>query len=776
MQFNNKDPTIDITIQSGKDGVIVLKGPPENAAPVLLSGVITLTTSETVKVKSVSLRLTGRMNYNVPIIPANPQIGLKVLTVDKWLYHHKWDDFNIESYFKSLYKNYQSKTPIVDSKNLRANIISAYNSNGKMKRPKSTTSLLTLRTTGNSSNSSINNNNGNSGTLPFQRRKSHTLLKGKYEFPFTSVLPGDINETIDGLPNTNVSYYLEAIIERSNGKSDLYCRKYVRIIRTITPDIPEISETINVSDTWTDRIFYSMSVAAKTLAIGSKIPINISIIPLKSEIKLGAIRISLYETAEYCYKGIRSKVDRVVARVKLENPEKMLVKLMHDDKFQEKWELDVPFRIPANLSKCTQDCQIVSEVRVTHKFKFSINFTNPDGHVSRLKANIPVTLFISEFIPLKVKGMKSTTDFTCITKDIKKQHATDEPKETIFQAGHVGLISAQYDNESILPVNALNDLLSPPEYENHVFDRRFCNDLDVDSALLPPPSDIAPDLLPYEAVDDKFFPTDILRDIDMDLSNHRRMSDASCQTMPEMQFSSLDTAIEDTQVNETNIQQQNQNEIMSNVGNYTLCSTNSIHSYSHSNLQVDNIPSNKTNMNRSETHNPPPPSYMEEDHTMQRASVNTIVQEHHPRRFRSSSLAHYLPIMEAVPGHTPNSSQDIVRSAPRTFRNRSSSTSSNNPFLNDINITEAIDIAVEETIQRFSRVGDSSNSRDIFNLPTSNQMFHNISEPFEKFNNPDRLRYSITDNMNSTKVDLIPRRDLLRVEPKLDQVTTSSNN
>ncbi|SMN19248.1 similar to Saccharomyces cerevisiae YFR022W ROG3 Protein that binds the ubiquitin ligase Rsp5p via its 2 PY motifs [Maudiozyma saulgeensis] len=748
----NKDPTIDITIQSGNDEVIILKGPPDIAAPVLLSGVITLNTSETVKVKSVSLRLTGRMTYNVPIVP-NDEINLKRLTVDRWLYHHKWDDFNIESYFKSLYKNYQSKTPIVDSKNLRSNIISAYNT-GKIIRPKSTTSLLSLRTS-----TTLTNSSNNSGSLPFQRRKSHTLLKGKYEFPFTSVLPGDVNETIDGLPNTNVSYYLEAIIERTKGKSDLYCRKYVRIIRTITPDIPEISETINVSDTWTDRIFYSISVAAKTLAIGSKVPINISIIPLKSGIKLSNIRISLYETAEYYSKGIRSKIDRVVARIKLEHPEKMLMKVMNDNKFQEKWELDIPFRIPASLSRCIQDCQIINEVRVSHKFKFAIDFANQDGHISRLKANIPVSLFISEFVPLKVKRMKSTTDFTCVTRNIGKQRNNDEPKETIFETGHVGLISAHYDNESILPVTALNDLLAPPEYENHVFDRRFCNDIDIDSALLPPPSDIAPDMLPYEPINDNFSPSGILRDIDMDVSDHRRMSDASCQTMPEMQFNSLDTTIEDTQLN---IQQ---NDVISNLGNYTLSSSTTNHS--HSNSQITNIPSNEIILDPSETRDPPPPSYMEDYYGISTSSMNNNPQQQQPRRFRSTSLTNPFPMMESTPiiipapAHTHLSSQDIVRSAPQGLRNRSSSTSSNNPFLSDIVITGAFDAAITETIQRFSPMGDSSgatnSSRDIFNLPTTNQLFQTFSEPFEKLNTPQQRRYSVTGNVSIGNGNLIQR-------------------
>lgn len=791
----NKEPVIDITIQSGNDEVIILKGPPETASPVLLSGIITLSTCETVKVKSVSLRLTGRMTYNVPIINKDKSKNetttntestkMKHLAVDKWLYHHKWDDFSIDNYFKGLYKNYQTKTPIMDSKNVRHSIVpsntvaqgtSTSIKNGLI-RPKSTTSLLSMKT-----NTNI--------ASPFQRRKSHTLLKGKYEFPFTSILPGDINETIDGLPNTNVSYYLEAIIERTNGKSDLYCRKYIRIVRTITPDIAEISETVNVTDTWTNRIFYSISVGAKTLAIGSKVPINISVIPLKSGLRLGTIRISLYETAEYYYKGTRTKIDRVVSRMKIENPEKLLVKLIKDDKFQEKWELDLPFRIPASLSKCTQDCIVMREIRVTHKFKCSINFYNEDGHVSKIKANVPVSLFISEFVPLKVRRMESTTDFTCITKDISSQIRNEDAKETIFEAGHVGLVSPQYDNESILPVRALNELLAPPEYENHVFDRRFCNDMDVDSSMLPPPSDVAPDLLPYEP-NEEISTSNILKDIDLDNSNHRRMSDASCQTMPEFTFASLDTAVEEGQNNETTNDQQ---QIVPNLENYTFGNshTNNSHYYEsrHNSNTSNNIQPSDIDMEPLDSIDIPPPSYMEDDHAGNALSqtmspIFGSIQDR-PRRFRSTSLTNPFPsndvraIAIPVPAHTINSSQSIIRSLPQVSRRRNSSVSSNNPFLNDIVVSEAFGTMVSETIQRFSPIADSSSnsseSRDIFNLPTNNQIYHTFSEPYEKLNALSQRRYSVSGTIRNSDNDFISRKNILTVESRMEQVAMGPNN
>lgn len=746
---DTKGCLVDISVQSGNGEVIILKGPPDEAAPVLLSGVITLHTSETIKVKSVSLKLTGRMTYKVPVLPAPDNAKAPShIQADRWIFHYKWDDFTIEKYLNGLYTNYGA------NKGINQNPKEMLDNRGNLVRPKSTTSLANMR----------------AGTSPlsFQRRKSHTLIKGKYEFPFTTVLPGDMNETIDGLPNTNLSYYLEAIIERSNGKADLYCRKYLRIVRTITPDIPEISETVAVRDTWPNRIFYSISVPAKTIAIGSKVPLSISIIPLQGGIKLHTIRVTLYEQAEYCGKGGRSKIDRAISRIKIENPDERVVKLRTDEKFQEKWDLDLPFRIPASLSKCTQDCEVFSEIRVTHKFKFVVHFVNPDGHISKLKANIPVHLFISEFVPLKVRTMLSTTEFNCIAKDINRQRRSDNTKETIFESGHKGLISPQYDNESILPVTAINNLLAPPEYENHVFDRLFWNDMDVESSLLPPPTDIAPELLPYDPVPaSDFTSADVLRSIE---ANKRRLSNASCQTMPEMHFNSLDAEVDEvTEENKTTTQVEPSahSQIVPQLENYT------IHSPSTSG-SLHKVPSYEEVVEPLQKCLPEPPSYNNEG-----TLVDDCATPPHERRPSVSFVDPLtplgsIPIMVPSPARITNSPMGSIKSSPQIIRNRASSTSSNNPFLqNNLAAAYSIDNTIQSLSPSMDISSDAISDGNMFHESATDQYAHRFSEPFEKLNASGQRRYSIPSIMGAQGSTFLPKKNYGPFAP-LEQVTTSS--
>lgn len=55
--------------------------------------------------------------------------------------------------------------------------------------------------------------------------------------------------------------------------------------------------------------------------------------------------------------------------------------------------------LPKSLKSCLQDCNIKG-VKVRHKIKFNVQLHNPDGHVSELRANLPVTFYLSPALPL----------------------------------------------------------------------------------------------------------------------------------------------------------------------------------------------------------------------------------------------------------------------------------------------------------------------------------------------------------------------------------------
>ena len=55
--------------------------------------------------------------------------------------------------------------------------------------------------------------------------------------------------------------------------------------------------------------------------------------------------------------------------------------------------------LPKSLNECLQDCS-VKGIKIRHKIKFNVQLLNPDGHVSELRANLPVSFYISPGLPI----------------------------------------------------------------------------------------------------------------------------------------------------------------------------------------------------------------------------------------------------------------------------------------------------------------------------------------------------------------------------------------
>ena len=75
----------------------------------------------------------------------------------------------------------------------------------------------------------------------------------------------------------------------------------------------------------------------------------------------------------------------------------------------DQWQIDTIINIPSSLSKCTQDVDLSTNVRVRHKLKFNIGLINPDGHTSELRATLPIQLFISPFVTVRGNNNNSNT-------------------------------------------------------------------------------------------------------------------------------------------------------------------------------------------------------------------------------------------------------------------------------------------------------------------------------------------------------------------------------
>lgn len=492
---SSKQPLLfDIRIRNtdNLDDVLLIKGSPERASSVLLSGFIVFSVIEPIQVKNLSLRLNGKLLLNLPSNVTSTNSPLqRFVKYEKIFFNHNWDNFNVETYFDNLYENYGTKIAIASK--------SSTNLTGLQKkraRSKSNSSILSL-----SSNTT----------------KYRTLVKGNYEIPFSAILPGSLTESLEGFTNAVVTYKLQATME-CHKSPDLICKKHLRVVRTLSPDAVELSESTAIDNSWPKKVEYSISIPAKAIAIGSATPIDISFVPLLKGLKLGPIKIQLIETIQ-CYASSRgsSNNDRIITKLKLKDPLGHVKQLKlrkrqieesgqhlediipRDESFQDRWEFETILNVPPSLSKCSQDASILSNIKVRHKIKFVISLINPDGHISELRASLPIQLFISPFVAVSCKSPETIDKITrnfgkpvpinpkhedlsigSTRESIASYSPTTSDSDTasvLFGKNYseVELQAETLQNNLAAPL-VVSELMTPPNYGRHVYDRLYLHD------------------------------------------------------------------------------------------------------------------------------------------------------------------------------------------------------------------------------------------------------------------------------------------------------------
>ncbi|KAI5951808.1 creD [Candida jiufengensis] len=452
----------DIRLKNLEHDVLVLKGNEHEAGSALLSGNIVLSVNEPITIKKLSLRLYSTLKLKADLTSASSAAvgsNRKLLNFKKQIYEYNWDSNEFNQYFDHMYENTNGSGTNTPPPQLIKN-----HSTSSIK------GLSSLRSKSSLNLSSLSNNNSstnlNKTALNHSMGSNHVLVQGNYEIPFSAILPGNIPESIEGLPGCSAVYRLEASIDRGKFHSTMITKKHIRVVRTLTTDAVELSETIAVDNTWPKKVEYSLSCPTRALAIGSGTPISMMLVPLLKGLTLGDIKIQLVEF--YSYVGNippMHSAERIIASKKVSKPKP------NEYEF-DKWELETFMKIPASLSKCCQDVDLLQNVKVRHKLKFSIGLVNPDGHVSELRASLPVQLFISPFVTVSSKHNEEVSE-----------DERNGQEDILFTSDSYDNLSGMDNNNSNNNNNgnpnssnnsshaSLTGLVAPPLYEKHIYDR-----------------------------------------------------------------------------------------------------------------------------------------------------------------------------------------------------------------------------------------------------------------------------------------------------------------
>ncbi|KAJ5959554.1 Immunoglobulin E-set [Penicillium vulpinum] len=232
--------------------------------------------------------------------------------------------------------------------------------------------------------------------------KTEVLPAGNYEYPFDVVLEGSMPESVEGLAETWVMYRFKAEIGRKYVK-DIVARKPLRIIRTLDPSALELSHAMSVDNIWPNKIEYSISTPTKAIVFGTAIHVDFKLIPLLKGLRIGQITSQLIESHDLTLNpedpdSIRNtyKITRTILTDEYELDEDNIEII---DETAEGYQCTRILDMPQTLTRCLQDTD-TKGIKVRHKLKFRIQLHNPDGHISELRATLPVSIFISPHLAI----------------------------------------------------------------------------------------------------------------------------------------------------------------------------------------------------------------------------------------------------------------------------------------------------------------------------------------------------------------------------------------
>ena len=168
----------------------------------------------------------------------------------------------------------------------------------------------------------------------------------------------------------------------------------------------ELTSEQSVENIWPNKIEYSICIPNKAVAFGSFVQVDFKLIPLLKGLAIGNVSTQLKEEHEFVVDpewGVNAmsngitKHDRVIVsdlyKINPEADEQIL------DEAAEGFQFSRYLELPKTLNQCLQDCN-AKGIKVRHKVKFNVQLHNPDGHISELRANLPVSLYISPSLPI----------------------------------------------------------------------------------------------------------------------------------------------------------------------------------------------------------------------------------------------------------------------------------------------------------------------------------------------------------------------------------------
>lgn len=276
----------------------------------LLRGKLQLNVSKNVKIKSVTLKLSGRARTEWPE-------GIPPLKVDQYeeeslrtqvltffhASHETWEtDYGNQCTF-SVKGSGEAPPPSRNGSSLAIpGFLPSTNSSTSVHQRSRSGSNLTAKDYKRLSLSSGQSRSFGKGDSPTSSNAPPKTYKvfypGMYEYAFELPIDHHQLETTK-LQFGSVKWELETVVERAGAfKPNLHGTKEVSVVRVPDQLSLEMTEPISISRQWEDQLHYDIMISGKSFPLGSKIPIAFKLTPL-AKVQVHKLKVFVTESVEY---------------------------------------------------------------------------------------------------------------------------------------------------------------------------------------------------------------------------------------------------------------------------------------------------------------------------------------------------------------------------------------------------------------------------------------------------------------------------------------------
>ncbi|KJA27586.1 hypothetical protein HYPSUDRAFT_62658 [Hypholoma sublateritium FD-334 SS-4] len=151
--------------------------------------------------------------------------------------------------------------------------------------------------------------------LEGDKRHSRTLKAGRHFFPFHLEIGGTLPSSIHtaALGGASVAYKLRALAVRPGLAHNLHAIAPVHILRSFTHEALEYQQTLEIENTWPEKLMYSIMLPHKAWPAGDSVLAVLKLAPLSKGVAVTSIVTSLHESTKIYARSGAQEDTRVVA-------------------------------------------------------------------------------------------------------------------------------------------------------------------------------------------------------------------------------------------------------------------------------------------------------------------------------------------------------------------------------------------------------------------------------------------------------------------------------